>query len=205
MSVFTKIGSKEFAVVHRWLDDEDVMHVRLLALITDAPDGVTVPDLKGLIDSIGERFLEGITEDQINWDQGYKVAPADAWDEKIKEEVARLERQAARVDEDYEGTPYISDPENDDVPIFLDTDHRWFCRRVTYASLRDSLKGEKRITLRLPIGLHSALARASYGYESLNSFCIRTLASAVDYSEIVDEFEAQRRKPGRPKKIEASN
>jgi hypothetical protein len=38
----------------------------------------------------------------------------------------------------------------------------------------------------------------------LNAFCIKVLADKVDYGEKLGEFEAQRRKPGRPKKVQES-
>lgn len=198
-------GSKEFAVVNRWLDDEDNLHTLPLVLITNVPKNVTVPDLKGLIDSIGTTFLDGVVDAQVDWAHGSKLLPDDKWDDKLKADMAQLKLNATRVNEEYEGVPYVRDPEDDDALVLLYQDMWFFCRIVTYSGLLDSLKGEKRITLRLPMGLHSALARASQSYGSLNSYCIKTLAASVNYSDIVDEFEAQRRKPGRPKKADVGS
>ncbi len=71
---------------------------------------------------------------------------------------------------------------------------------ISYEELLDKLNDEKRVTLRLPVGLHFALSRAS-GDMTLNAYCTKTLADAVGYGDL-PEFEAQRRKPGRPKKVQ---
>ena len=73
---------------------------------------------------------------------------------------------------------------------------------ISYDDLLDKLNDEKRVTLRLPVGLHFALSRAA-GDMTLNAYCIKTLADAVGYTDL-SEFEAQRRKPGRPKKVQVS-
>ena len=80
-------------------------------------------------------------------------------------------------------------------------------RLIPYSDLLDDLQGEKRITLRLPLELHSLLSGAAYSNASasLNSFCINTLAEAVGYeASKMEEFEASKRKPGRPKKVHDS-
>ena len=73
---------------------------------------------------------------------------------------------------------------------------------ISYDDLLDRLNEEKRVTLRLPVGLHFALSRAAEDV-TLNAFCIKTLANAVGYTDL-HEFELQRRKPGRPKKVQDS-
>lgn len=51
---------------------------------------------------------------------------------------------------------------------------------ITYADLLDEAKGEKRVTVRFPIGLHSMLVKAAQG-KSFNQFCIDVMAAAVGY------------------------
>jgi hypothetical protein len=53
---------------------------------------------------------------------------------------------------------------------------------ISYADLLDEAKGEKRITLRLPVGLHAAAVKAAGG-KSFNQFCADILADAVGYRE----------------------
>lgn len=72
---------------------------------------------------------------------------------------------------------------------------------LDYEELLDRVNNEKRITLRLPVGLHVALSRSTGGM-TLNSYCIRVLADAVGYSRKLEEFEKKRNKPGRPKKVQ---
>lgn len=74
---------------------------------------------------------------------------------------------------------------------------------ISYDELLDKLNDEKRITLRLPNALHYALSQAARKI-TLNSYCIKILSDAVGYGERLEEFEAQRRKPGRPKKVQDS-
>ena len=200
-------SNKEFAVVRRWLDDEDVVHTQLLVLITQAPVGATVEEIKRIISGFGDSFLDGVgkgeEERHLDWTSGNKVVPSDSWNDDLKQEVALLQSTALRVGEETYGVVYVRDAEGDDSFV-LDDEHNCYWRRVTFSGLLDQLTGEKRITLRLPLGLHSALGREAYsrGYNSLNSFCINLLANAVNYEELVEDFEAMRRKPGRPKKVQ---
>ena len=53
---------------------------------------------------------------------------------------------------------------------------------LTFADLLDEAQGEKRVTLRLPIGLHSQLVKAASG-KSFNQFVTETLAGAIGYAE----------------------
>ena len=53
---------------------------------------------------------------------------------------------------------------------------------IPYSELMDEAKGEKRVTLRIPIGLHTALVRAAQG-KSFNQFCIDALGAAIAYQE----------------------
>ncbi len=201
---------KEFAVVRRWLDDEDAVHTRLLVLVTEVPAVVTVDEMKQLINRFGDSFVENIEREEelrrLDWSNGNKIVPSESWNDEIRNDVALLKAIAQRAGEPrYDDIPYVSNPEGNDNTIY-DEDRSIFWRRVTYASLLDGSTGEKRITLRMPLGLHSALSREAYsrGYATLNSFCINFLANAVEYGELVEEFEAQRRKPGRPKKVQDS-
>ena len=53
---------------------------------------------------------------------------------------------------------------------------------ITYADLLDEGNGERRVTLRLPVGLHAALVKSASGASaSLNQFCLQALAAAVTY------------------------
>jgi hypothetical protein len=74
---------------------------------------------------------------------------------------------------------------------------------ISYEDLLDKVNDEKRITLRLPVGLHVALSQAA-GEMTLNAYCIKVLADKVDYGNKLEDFEAQRRKPGRPRKVQGS-
>jgi hypothetical protein len=49
---------------------------------------------------------------------------------------------------------------------------------LRFSDLLDEASGEKRVTLRLPIGLHAALVKASEG-RSFNQFCVDTLSTAL--------------------------
>ena len=59
-----------------------------------------------------------------------------------------------------------SEPENEQV------------ESLTFGDLLDEANGEKRVTLRLPIGLHAALVKAAEG-RSFNQFCVNTLYAAM--------------------------
>jgi hypothetical protein len=49
---------------------------------------------------------------------------------------------------------------------------------LTFSDLLDEANGEKRVTLRLPVGLHAALVKAAEG-RSFNQFCVNTLYAAI--------------------------
>ncbi len=51
---------------------------------------------------------------------------------------------------------------------------------IIYTALLDEGKGEKRVTVRFPIGLHNALVKAARG-KSFNQFCVDVMATAVGY------------------------
>lgn len=53
---------------------------------------------------------------------------------------------------------------------------------ITYPNLLDEAKGEKRVTVRFPIGLHNALVKAARG-KSFNQFCVGVMAAAVGYEQ----------------------
>jgi hypothetical protein len=97
----------------------------------------------------------------------------------------------------------IDSPFDQSDELALRTDRLNLTREVNYEELLDMLNDEKRVTLRLPVGLHVALAKEAKDM-TLNSFCLKVLADAVGYGERLEEFEAQRRKPGRPKKDQDS-
>lgn len=53
---------------------------------------------------------------------------------------------------------------------------------LTYADLLDEARGEKRVTVRLAIGLHAQLVKAAGG-KSFNQFVTDTLAGAIGYTD----------------------
>lgn len=53
---------------------------------------------------------------------------------------------------------------------------------LTYADLLDEARGEKRVTVRLPIGLHAQLVKTA-GTKSFNQFVTETLATAIGYED----------------------
>lgn len=208
MSKNKDADAEEFLIVHRWLDDSDALHVRPLVLVTDVPESVDVARLKDMIDAIGDDFTVGTSSvEEVDWSRGYKAVPRSQWDERLVADVERLKQNASMTDQQIEGVRIATVMGENDFSVLLDEDLNQMCRLVSYGALADSLKGEKRVTLRLPLGLHSCLVREAYlgVHSSLNSFCIQALANAVNYDAgELKEFEAQRRKPGRPKKVQDS-
>ncbi len=213
MAGIKKANDDEFALVYRWLDDDDTIHVRLLVLITDVPASVDVAQVKNVVSLLSKSILEGSRyfyehdEDvEVNWSKGFKLVPLLDWDAKLKAEVAILKERALKTDQQVAEVRIVS-LMNSGVQVMMDDDLNESCRLVPYSDLLDDLQGEKRITLRLPLELHSLLVSAAYNNvsSSLNSFCIEKLAEAVEFDEgKLEEFEAQRRKPGRPKKVQDS-
>lgn len=61
----------------------------------------------------------------------------------------------------------------------LDTD---LTDTLTYTDLLDEARGEKRVTVRLPIGLHAQLVKAAGG-KSFNQFVTDTLAASIGYAD----------------------
>ena len=205
--------NQEFALVHRRLDDNDVIHSRLIVLITEVPHGVEVAEVKNAVNVMRKSILDGTSfssdhghDVQVDWSKDYKLVPSPEWNAKLKADVALLKERALMTDmEDY--GVRISEIASTGLYVLVDNEHNIsdMLRLIPYSDLLDDLKGEKRVTLRLPLELHSLLASAAYSEvsSSLNSFCIKKLAEAVDYDESkLEEFEAQRRKPGRPKKVQ---
>lgn len=203
MLIHADEGDREFAVIHRWLDDTDALHLRLLALITHVPRTADVAQVKGLIEAVGRTLLEGVApEAAVDWQHGCKVVPDVQWDAALKAEVALLADVMTRGDGQYYGVPLVSDRDNNDVVVLLHEDKGWFCRRVSHAALQDSLKGEKRITLCLPLDLYLEVGRAAFAEPdgSLNAFCLQTLAHAVGHGDRLEEYEARRQKAHAAKK-----
>jgi len=208
MANISDTESKEFALVHRKMDDSDVITERLRVVITDVPASVEVHHLKSTVDAVGSDILEEIRgvdyDEQVDWSNGYKLAASERWNDALRAKVSELKEESQKTDEEIEdGVPRALDTELGRRVILGNDSCDLLCRIVTYADLWDHLTGEKRITLRLPRGLHSLLARNAYqsASSSLNSFCTRTLADAVGYEDL-EEFEAQQRKPGRPRKTQ---
>ena len=207
MSITKGANSSEFVVVHRWLDDNDVLHMRPLVLITDVPETADVARLKAMIDAIGDDFTVGTSspDEEVDWSKGYKILSRSQWDERLVADVKQMKQNISMTEKRVNNFPISTVRGENDFWVMLNEDHDFMCRLVSYGELIDSLRGEKRVTLRLPLGLHTSLVReANAGfYRSLNSFCIQKLAEAVNYDAgELEEFETSRRKPGRPKKVQ---
>lgn len=208
MSITKGASSKEFVVVYRWLDDSDVLHMRPLVLITDVPESVDLARLKEMIDAIGDDFTAGTSSvDGVDWSRGYKILPRGQWDERLVADVEQMKQNISMTEKRVNNFPIATVMGENDFSVLLNEDYDSMCRLVSYGALIDSLRGEKRVTLRLPLGLHTSLIReANAGaYRSLNSFCIQALAESANYDAgELEEFESLRRKPGRPKKVQDS-
>jgi hypothetical protein len=197
----------DFALVHRTLDDNDVKIENLFVVITDVPALEDVDQLKSIIDAVGGDLTEGIRKDieegEIDWRRGFKLENSEQWSFAVRTDVENIKERSSTAGMELHGHPIVEATEPG-VCVILRSDTYVRCRIVSYADLEDYVTGEKRITLRLPRGLHSRLARAANDINapiSLNSFCIQALAEAVGYDDLV-EFEAQKRKPGRPRKTQ---
>lgn len=211
MTELETADSNEFALVYRWLDDADVVHVRLLVLITDVPASTDATQVKSVVNLMSKAILDGTEfarehdyDVEVNWTKGFKLVSPPEWTAKLKAEIALLKERALETNMQVEGVR-VAAIYGCGVSVWMDDDLQECCRLVSYSDLMDELKGEKRVTLRLPLELHSLLASAAYAVvsSSLNSFCIKKLAEAVEYDEAkLEEFEGQRRKPGRPKKVQ---
>lgn len=181
---------KDFIIAQRRLHAE-VDFVQLIPhfLIVAAPEDTSVSEMKDILEKTGEY-------DASKWHE-YKVVPSDQWDDIDNWYIPN--QSSDKVD-------YWAIKIRDEEDI-LNCLHEPASHGTTYDELIGRFNDEKRITLRLPWSLHVALSRASTG-TTLNSFCIQTLADAVGSTELVKEFEvqreAQRRKPGRPKKVQDS-
>ena len=214
MTKINEMDNNDFALVFRWLDDNDAVHVRLIVLITDVPDSVDAAQVKQVVSVMSKSILEGTSfifdydhNAEVDWQKGYKLIQSGDWNTQLEAEVAELKERSlmTNIEEDGVRISAISDT-GLHVYMFQDADGHFDRRRlIPYSDLLDDLQGEKRITLRLPLELHSLLSSAAYrdASSSLNSFCINTLAEAVGYeASKMEEFEASKRKPGRPKKVQ---
>ena len=214
MTKITEAGRNDFALVYRWLDDSDEVHVRLIVLITDVPASIDIAQVKQVVMAMSKSILQGtkFMSDQddnaeVDWQKGYKLIQSGDWNMQLKAEVAELKERSLMTDKEEDGVR-ISTISDSGVYVYIDNGECFdMLRLIPYSDLLDDLQGEKRITLRLPLELHSLLSRAAYrdASSSLNSFCIHTLAEAVGYdASKMEEFEALKRKPGRPKKVQDS-
>lgn len=184
MSVISGEGKKDFIIARRLLDeDEDIVTLKPVYIIAGAPEDTEVAEIKEILEKSGDYNANSWRE--------YRVIPDNQWEAETK--------WAYEVDGDIRAWA-IELCNEEGVASCVHEPGR---HGTTYDELTGRFYDEKRITLRLPWGLHVALSRAANG-TSLNSFCIGTLAASVGYSDMVDEFEAQRRKPGRPKKVQDS-
>jgi hypothetical protein len=167
---------QDFIVALRLLDeDEDVVILQPEFLITGAPEDLDAKEMRDVLEKTGEY-------EASSWRE-YRVVPQKEWNDVEK-----------WINHE---TPYAWASE-----LFGPGYNPPFEQWTTYSELVQRISDEKRVTLRLPIGLHVSLSRAAKDM-TLNAFCIKTLADAVGYTDL-PEFEAQRRKPGRPKKVQDS-
>ena len=186
-SILSGEGKKDFIIARRQLD-EDYDRVTLLPvyLIVGAPEDTEVSEMKEILEKAGEY-------EPTMWRE-FRVLSNDQWEEQ--------ENWTYDAHHILDWAITLRHEER-----LLECVHEPALHGTTYDELVGRLNLEKRITLRLPWTLHVALSRAS-GDRTLNSFCIKTLADAVGYKEEVEQFEAlreaQRRKPGRPKKVQDS-
>lgn len=187
MSVISGEGKQEFIIAKRELDEEeDCVTLIPVYLVISAPEETGMSEMKEILEKAGEY-------DPSMWRE-HRVIPSSQWENQKN------------------WTPHLDHIHNWAVDL-IEEEQLFYCTHApaahgtTYDELVSRFYDEKRITLRLPWSLHIALNRAA-GDMTLNSYCIKTLANAVGYGDLVEEFEAQReaqrRKPGRPKKVQDS-
>ena len=175
-----EILRENWLVVERIYDDEDaIIKTEPRQRIKNVPDGVTIKALKDLLDETGHS--------QYRWGL-HTVEPETEWN---SEAIGDYEHYGQEIrDADLQQMSFLA----------ADLD---------YEELVDKRNDEKRITLRLPNSLHYALSQAAVAVKvTLNSYCIKVLADEVGYGDKLEDFEAHReanrRKPGRPKKVQDS-
>ena len=93
--------SNEFALVYRWLDDADVVHVRLLVLITGVPASIDAVQVKSVVNLMSKSILDGTKfamehdyDAEVNWTKGFKLVSPPEWTTKLKAEAALLKERA---------------------------------------------------------------------------------------------------------------
>lgn len=217
MAKINGTDKNDFALVYRWLDDDDAVHMRLIVLVADVPASVDAAQVKQSVTAVSKSILEGTTfmsdhddHAEVDWQKGYKLIQCNEWNSQLEAEAVELKERSSMTNMEQDGVR-ISAIADSGFYVFMFNDvvgkRSEMLRLIPYNDLLDDLQGEKRITLRLPLELHSLLARAAYRdvSSSLNSFCIHMLAEAVGYdASKMEEFEAAKRKPGRPKKVQDS-
>jgi len=187
MSGISGEGKKDFIIARRQLDaDHDIVTLIPIYLIVAAPEDTDVNEMKSILEKAGEY-------ESSMWRE-HRVIPSDQWDaqENWNHNIDHIEDWAITLRDEEDLYNCVHEP----AP-----------HGTTFDELVGRFYDEKRITLRLPWSLHVALNRAK-GEFTLNTFCIKVLGEAVGFGELVEEFEAQReaqrRKPGRPKKVQES-
>ena len=182
MSIVSGEGKKDFIIARRELDEEDD-RVTLFPvyLIVGVPEDTEDSEMKEILEKTGEY-------DPAMWRE-FRVVRSDQWESRGNWTI--------QIDDIQDWAINLRDEEH-----LLECVHQPALHGTTYDELVGRFSSEKRITLRLPWTMHVALNRAAK-HQTLNSFCIEKLADAIGYQEL-NEFEAQRRKPGRPKKVQDS-
>ena len=183
MSPISGEGKTDFIIARRELDEEDDF-VRLtpIFLIVGVPEDTDTNEMKSILEKTGQY-------DSAEW-RNYRVLPHATWEDQENWNIKNASR-----DDIMDWAITVRDDED-----LLNCVHEPAVHGTTFDELVGRFTDEKRITLRLPWTMHVALSRAAQ-HQTLNSFCIEKLAEAIGYKEL-NEFEASRRKPGRPKKVE---
>ena len=105
-----EMDSNDFALVFRWLDDNDTVHVRLIVLITDVPAAVDAAQVKGVVTIMSKSILEGTSfmadyehNAEVDWQKGYKLIPSGDWNAQLEAEVAELKERSLMTNMEQDG------------------------------------------------------------------------------------------------------
>jgi len=173
----------KFIMAQRILDeDADVVTLKPVYLVTDVPDDVTLQEVKEVLEK-----SDTSDKPECNWRE-YSVVEESAWgNRKWTVDDVNAFAEAARKGVYAELAEGNSSKDG-----------------ATYQWLEEGIYGEVRVSLRLPKGLPKKL---KYGADkmSLNSHCLMVLAKELGETKLLTKFEADRPKPGCPKKIEVGS
>ena len=108
---------------------------------------------------------------------------------------SELKKMLSKVGEDFEWgiCRVLPDYDWNDHHEFLGDAYQNGCLSLNYDDVLDQIGEERRLTLRLPSGLHTLVAKAASTRKvSINQFCINTLAETVG-----TEIEKERAQPSK--------